>query len=127
MFNSILSSILSNSTGLKSCVFWYSELAPWKNNLALYTRMVEENPAHGRSHFNLAQALSRADRREEAIEEYIMAVRYDPYHASTRYNLGMFLLDIGRTDEALQHLRVYLKLRPQAPEGNFIRSLDRRR
>jgi tetratricopeptide (TPR) repeat protein len=66
--------------------------------------------AEGR--YNLGRALVRADRPDEAIEQYLAALRLEPDDADTHVGLGAILVARGDTRAALIHYRAALQAQP---------------
>jgi tetratricopeptide (TPR) repeat protein len=58
--------------------------------------------------------LEREGLPDEAAEMYRKAVKLDPGSASAQYNLGSSLARSGKYAEAESHLRIALKLSPNA-------------
>ncbi len=63
-------------------------------------------------YYNLATALAKVDRREEAVSAYHEALHLAPNLLEARSNLGMLLLEIGRRDEALRELKEAVRQHP---------------
>ncbi len=101
---------------------WYHEASSWRSEMSLYSRMVREEPASELVRYNLANTLFKAGRREEAIEQLLLAVKLRPDYPSARYNLGRYLAESNRGAEAIEHLEAYLRLRPDAPDAPFARA-----
>jgi tetratricopeptide (TPR) repeat protein len=64
-------------------------------------------------HFNLANALSKTRRPEEAIAEYEKALALSPDHAEAHDNLGYLLATHGRPAEAIAHFEQAIAANPQ--------------
>jgi len=72
---------------------------------------IKEQPA---IYNDLGFVLEREGLPDEAAEMYRKAVRLDPGSASAQYNLGSSLARSGKYAEAESHLRIALKLSPNA-------------
>lgn len=71
------------------------------------------NPAFADAHNNLARALAAVGKRDEAIAEYLLAIKHSHDNALFRYNLGSLLQSIpGRLDEAERCYKDALQLQP---------------
>ena len=81
----------------------------WRQN-QLYRR----NP-----HYNLAIALQRAGRAQEAIEQYEQALRVTPNDAVTHYNLGIGMQRVGRLPEAIRQWEQAVRLSPDMVAAHY--------
>ena len=70
------------------------------------------NPTHAGAHYNLAYALDRAKRPDEAIAAYRRLIELEPGNADAAYNLGNILSRQGKGVEAAQAYEHALRLRP---------------
>ena len=57
---------------------------------------------------------------EPASAAFRTALEIDPGYADAARNLAVALDQLGRDQEALQHFRLYLRLRPDAPDSAKI-------
>ena len=64
------------------------------------------------AHFNLANALARASRLEEAVDHYRTATSLKPDFAEAHDNLGCALAEQGKHDQAIKSFRSSIALRP---------------
>lgn len=74
-------------------------------------------------HYNMAVMYAGQGRYKEAEREYLRALRVDPIDADAHYNLAILYeehLKVPR--KAVSHYRRYLKLRPNAPDANEVRT-----
>lgn len=102
-------------------------------------RAIEVRGVYPKAWGNLASALLRHGRHEEAIEAYQQVLRQDPSLAGfARKNIGGALLMLGRQQEALEQLHAAHELAPEDDEirpasgneaaqavGHLIATLDR--
>jgi len=70
-----------------SIVVTRQTLEPWRDSVALWTRVVELDPANDVGLYNLGTALAAAGRPEEAAAKYRAALALQPAHAAARANL----------------------------------------
>ena len=63
-------------------------------------------------HYNLAIALAKLGRTEEAKKEYTAALEIFPEYAEAHNNLGNQLMNENKLDEAIEHFREAIKVRP---------------
>jgi Flp pilus assembly protein TadD len=66
---------------------------------------------------NLAIALSRIGRVEEAIRAYRKALDIDPGLGGAHYGIAFLLIKRGDPQFAMKHLRAFLAHPPQGPEA----------
>jgi len=84
-----------------------------KNAVRLFRKALELNPTHGPVHNNLAIALMRLRRFDEAAVHLRQAVRYDPGNAQAQLNMGSILMGRGQHGEATAYLREAVRLQPR--------------
>lgn len=63
-------------------------------------------------HTNLADALARNDRLEEALDHYRQAIDFNPASAQARAGLGATLADLRSYDEGRRELEQALRIDP---------------
>jgi len=84
----------------------------YHNEIALYETTLARNPSAWMAHNNLALALTRAGRVDEAVTHLQAALRLRPDYAQAESNLGDNLTRLGRPAEAIPHLERALRLQP---------------
>jgi len=89
------------------------QLPYWRDNLALYGRIVQYFPDCAGAQNGLGLALSDAGRRGEAIDHYRKALRLEPASVHAHYNLGIELAEDGKLEEAMLQFTEALKLNPR--------------
>ena len=95
---------------------------------ALYRAAIESNPKNKEVYFNLANALAKQGKAEEAIQKYLefRSLTDSPEKkALAEYNIGSVLADGEQWKPAVQHLKNSLKLNPDDldTKHNFERAL----
>jgi tetratricopeptide (TPR) repeat protein len=90
---------------------YISEFTIWQDTVA-------KRPNNSRSHYNLGLALKNTGRIQEAIEQYLQAVRIKPDFAEAHNNLGIALERADRIPEAIEHLQQALRIKPDYVEAN---------
>ena len=85
--------------------------------LALYERVLSDEPDHPAARNNRAIALYRSGRLDAAAAELATLVAVHPRHADAHNNLAAVALDQGRAADAELHARRALDLAPRMPEG----------
>jgi tetratricopeptide (TPR) repeat protein len=97
---------VAGSLGLMSA--WRN--TEYRSDEVLWRTVVERRP-HWRAYSNLGEALQRAGRRSEAIEQHREALRLNPEAPEALYNLALDLERNGDLDESIGHYKDYLRLR----------------
>ncbi len=92
----------------------------WRDPIELWSRVVAENPSDTRSRNNLASALSRAGRLDEAERQYRETLRVTPEHARARTNLAMALERQGRVEEALAEAERAVRSAPDFAWSHYV-------
>ncbi|GAK43685.1 sulfotransferase [Tepidicaulis marinus] len=78
---------------------------------------VAQAPSHAFMQVNLANALRRQGKIEEALATFAKAVSLDPAFAGTYLNRGILLSELGRKDEARADFEEAIKRAPAEPGG----------
>jgi tetratricopeptide (TPR) repeat protein len=73
--------------------------------------------------FNLAELLFRANRVDDAIRYYGLAIQLKPEAGLYELKLGFALLNKGDTSSAVEHFEKFLTLSPDDPQAESIRNL----
>jgi Flp pilus assembly protein TadD len=94
-------------------------LPTWRNQLNLFTAMVQEAPQYPAAHHNLSCALRDAGRLAEAEREARLAVLLQPESPVLHNNLGFIQLELDRLDSAEVHFRKAVELSPQFAQAFF--------
>ncbi|MGD0383541.1 MAG: tetratricopeptide repeat protein [Thermoguttaceae bacterium] len=88
----------------------------YRDAMTLYEATLAKNPNCVMAQFNYANALSKMNRLEEAVDHYRQALRLDPDFVMVYYNLGSTLLQMGRSQEAIEHFQEFLRRKPNQAE-----------
>ena len=93
--------------------------------IAEWGELVKEEPNDAPLQNNLAVALARAGRFEEAIPHYQKGLEINPQYYSIHNNLGMALFSTGRVDDAIREYEKGLEIYPDMAElhNNLGRAL----
>ncbi len=78
--------------------------------------VVADLPNGARQHFNYGAALQEAGLKDEAEEQYNLALRFDPDYTKVHINLANLLADQARFDPAKTHFQEALRLEPRNAE-----------
>jgi tetratricopeptide (TPR) repeat protein len=85
--------------------------AAWRDNIALFSRMVRDLPESSLGYQNLGLALARAGQIEEAIPVLETAVRLNPGDIRSQLSLARTYVESGRTVEGF---RILDRMEPRA-------------
>jgi tetratricopeptide (TPR) repeat protein len=109
------------AAGLALAATWsvltWEQVAYWKDDRALFGRIVELVPDNAAAHGMLGMVHLRERRIPEAIAEYQTALRLEPSYAQGHSNYGMALEIQGRSDEAISEYRAAVALDPNLAEA----------
>jgi protein O-mannosyl-transferase len=94
-------------------------LEPWKDTVSLHKHMRALAPRAVIVHNNLAMALMKQGRTDEAIESLREALRVNPRYGLAHRNLADALLGQGDVDGAITHYAAAARLEPNLPIVHF--------
>ncbi|MFA4830048.1 MAG: tetratricopeptide repeat protein, partial [Thermodesulfovibrionales bacterium] len=94
----------------------------WKNNIALYTKIIQASPDAAFAHNNLGNAYYAKGLKNEAFKEYKTAVKLKPYDIVFHQNLGEFYYLEGELNKAVQEFNAALKPMPNAHKFDNVHS-----
>jgi protein O-mannosyl-transferase len=96
----------------------WAQVRHWRDSVTLWEHAVAITTGNHRAEGNLAHALAKQGRLEEAIVHYVEAVRLKPDYAEAHNNLGFVLAEKGRGDEAIAHYAEALRAQPDYVEAH---------
>ena len=85
----------------------------WKDGITLWQDVVRKSPHNSIAHYNLGVVYQDKGRNEEAIQQYLIAIRIRPDYAAAYTNLGKAYLSKGMYEQAIGHFRTALEFEPQ--------------
>ena len=91
----------------------------WKDSETLFRHALSVTRDNWLAQFNLAQALEKAGKQEEAIEHYQEVLRIKPRDVTARYNLAGTLARLGRVPEAIVQWEEVLLIKPDYAEVHY--------
>jgi tetratricopeptide (TPR) repeat protein len=94
-------------------------LVSWRDTVTHYEYMLSLFPDQHILHNNLALALAKAEKSEQAVEHYMESLQLKPNSYEVHNNLGNALCKLGRTDEAIEHYRESVKLKSRFAVGRY--------
>ena len=89
----------------------------WADDVTLWSDTVSKSPRSPRAHNNLAAALARQGRLDEAIAHYSRALNLESDYATGHYNLGVALVRLNRCEEARHHFSTALQIDRNYPDA----------
>ncbi|QWV92469.1 tetratricopeptide repeat protein [Geomonas oryzisoli] len=89
----------------------------WGSELSLWGDAARKSPKKGRPHYNLALALEKSGRLEEALQEAVIATRLSPKEANPYNLIGSIFGKKGDYDQAIAALSLAVKLDPTLAEA----------
>ncbi|MDP2158148.1 MAG: tetratricopeptide repeat protein [Nitrospirota bacterium] len=102
--------ILSVSTVARNSV--------WKDNVTLWSDVTKKSPDKSRPHYNLGNAYRDKGRFNEAITEYLAALKIRPDHLLAHNNLGVVYAELGRFNEAISQYLIALIIKPDDADAH---------
>jgi protein O-mannosyl-transferase len=99
--------------------------AVWASPVTLWRESVDLAPRHPRPRLLLGEALADAGRRDEAIEQFRIAISYRPSDPVGHVELARSLGDAGRWSDAREELVRAIEVAPEyEPARQALRVLD---
>jgi tetratricopeptide (TPR) repeat protein len=95
------------------------EKGKFREAILLYRQSLAEDPFFIPAHFNLAVAYRKAGQGRRAFRQYGRLLRVDSDHAAAHLNAGIIAVDFRDRPAAALHLRRYLLLEPDSPQGEL--------
>ena len=89
------------------------------------TKVIELHPYHMQAHYYQGVAnlhLRQLEQAEESLTKVRASHKADDYPYAG-YLLGLMLADKGNFNDAAKELKHFLKLRPEAPEGDRVKTV----
>jgi len=84
----------------------------WKNDVVLWSEMIENYPNNALAHSGLGSAFRRQGSVDKAIGEYKIALNLDPNRAKDHNALGICYYEKKMFDEAIEEYKKALKMDP---------------
>ncbi|MGH2655441.1 MAG: tetratricopeptide repeat protein [Actinomycetota bacterium] len=91
--------------------------------LGFFEVRVRQHPRDVAARLDLAHRYLDAGRVNEAIDQYLAALRLDPDNAEAHAHLGLVLHLAGRSQEGLEEVERALATEPRYPEAMFLKGL----
>ncbi len=87
----------------------------WKDEVTLWEDVTRKSPDKARGHNSLGLAYYKQGRVEEAIQEYMTALKLKPDYLEAHQNLGGTYAKQGHLEEAIQEYLTAIRLQPDYP------------
>jgi tetratricopeptide (TPR) repeat protein len=95
------------------------QIAVWRDALTLSIDTVRKSPDSPIPHYNLGNAYLEQNRLDEAVHEFITALKLNPDFAEAHDNLGTAYLNQDRLDQAANEFIAALKLKPDLADTHY--------
>lgn len=90
----------------------------WQNSTKLFNHTLQVTVNNPLIHNNLGVTLMRQGKDQEAIVQYMNALKINPGYADAHYNLAALLARQGKDQEAISHFIEALRIRPGKVEAH---------
>jgi tetratricopeptide (TPR) repeat protein len=90
----------------------------WSDDIRLWEDTVQKSPQKSRPHNNLGTVYEKKNRTNEALNEYLAALKIEPNSIDARINLGVAYGKLGLMDMAINELETALKIDPKAADAH---------
>lgn len=91
----------------------HAQTQHWKNSISLWEHTVAVTSGNYVAHNNFGNVLYVAGRRDEAVQQYQLALQIHPKYPFALNNLGGSLAERGQLDDAIALFRQAIELDPQ--------------
>ncbi|MBI5194996.1 MAG: tetratricopeptide repeat protein, partial [Nitrospirae bacterium] len=95
----------------------YQRNAVWKDEMSLWTDVVNKSPEKARPYCNLAVAYNNKKQLHKVIENYTKAIALKPNYAYAYNNRGNAYVTIGFYDKALADFTIAISIKPDFAEA----------
>ena len=90
----------------------------WRDSETLWNRALDCTEQNHIANYNLGVALCDRGQVDEAIAQYLAALKVRPDYVDARFNLGVALASLGRLDDAVVVYRQVLELEPKFADAH---------
>jgi len=91
----------------------------WKDELTLWTDVIQKSPNKARGHYNLGLAHHDLGRLDEAVREFKTALALKADDADAHINLGKVYKDLGRLEEAVLEYKAAITVNPNHADAHI--------
>ena len=103
-------------------VLW-GRASEWRDDMALFTSVVEDHPLSARGHFGIGLVLQRQGDLRGALSAYEQAIALYPRYLEAHLNRGAALVALKRLDAARAAYRRILAMRPNQFKARYALGL----
>jgi Tfp pilus assembly protein PilF len=97
----------------------YKRNSIWNDPVAFWKDCASKSTKKPRPNYNLANALYKQDKIDEAIKYYTLTLQLDPNHVFAHNNLALALMDKGEIDQAIVHCKEAIRLDPEFADAHY--------
>ena len=94
-------------------IWTYQRNLVWSDDVAFWRDSVKKSPGLARAYTNLASALVRRGKLEEAVGHYQTALKIKPEYAEPHFNLGIIWATSGKLSKGLHHFQKAVEIDPR--------------
>jgi len=98
-----------------------------QNNLkeaeGYFKKSLEVDPSDHALAYNVAEIMFVAEKTDEAINYYKMAIQINPQFSKSYMQCGYAYLNKGDTKSAIEYLKKFLEVDPNAPEAEGVKEV----
>ena len=91
----------------------------WKNSITLFNQALQVTKDNYLAHNNLGVALVAKGKNDEAIANYLAAIKINPNYDDAHTNLGVAFAAEGKSEEAIFHHCVAIKINPNNARAHY--------
>src|SRR3989338_8426336 len=91
----------------------------WADQYSLWSDTVIKMPESFKGHNGLGIVYNKQGRLDEAIKEYLTAIRFKPAYADAHNNLGNAYNEQSRMAEAIKEYKLALSLKPDYADAHY--------
>ncbi|MFQ5901743.1 MAG: tetratricopeptide repeat protein, partial [Thermodesulfobacteriota bacterium] len=97
----------------------YQRNKVWRDELSLWSDVVEKSPKKARGYHDFGLAYYRLDRYKEAIKEYQTALQLKPDYPKVYNDLGLASYGLRQYQKAIKEYKIALRLGPDFPKAHY--------
>ena len=98
----------------------YARNAIWHDDAVLWEDIVSKSPMKARGRYNLGVIYTARGSLDQAIEQYLAAIRIQPDYAEAHYNLGNVYLSQNRIDETIREFEAAIKFNLRLAFAHYV-------